>query len=145
MPYKGSTVAYWLVSLRDFCALCCFIMGLTVVLMVHCEKKSKVVAVVCLLMGVWTGVLSEEIMSLYNDSSVQWWYILLHRGLQSRTNPRNWCVCVFGFQCVQCFYFLSGWRKEWLSKISSDCVRVSLYACLPINVILSVTSVSYFC
>lgn len=116
MSNKVSNVAYWLASFREFDARCCFIRGL-VVLMVCQEKKSKVVAVECLLMRVWTGALGEEIMSLYNDSSAQWWYILLHWGLQSRTNPRN-SVCVYScwIFSVCCFYlFESGWGKGWRS------------------------------
>ncbi len=116
--------------------------------MVYREKKSKVVAAVCcLLMQVWTGALGEEIMSLYNDSSAQWWYILLHRGLQSRTNPRNRCVCRCCW-CFMCAVFVKvGEGKGWISEISAECV--SLYVCLPISVILWVTSVSccwsWFC
>lgn len=85
--------------------------------MVCWEKKSKVVAAECgLLMWVWTGALSEEIMSLYNDSSAQWWCILLHPGLQSRTNARSVCVCAYvDFSLCAVFCVWSWWEKGWIS------------------------------
>lgn len=81
-------------------------------------------------------VLGAKIMSWCNDSSARWWYILLRRGPQSRTDPRNRFVCVCAcvcFLCVLCFHVS---ESEWRKRVNKSDVwvwitRPPAYQCHP--------------